>query len=428
MARPAATASQTGLSLRAYMAASHGLTVIAPYLLRRRVERGKEDTDRMGENLGFATQARPTGRLIWMHAVGLGEVLALRGLINAMAGEDPAASYLVTSTARSSAQVMAANLPARTQHQFLPLDAPPYVARFLDHWRPDLSIWAEQEVWPRAVVMASARGIPVAMVNARLTDASTRRRLRVRGLYADLFARMSLIAAQDAPSAARLQALGAPDVRVAGAFKLAAPPLSCDATELANLRQALAGRSVWVAASTHAGDEAEAIAAQTRLFGQDARRLLILVPRDPGRAPDIGLALSSAGLSHVLRSAGQKPGASEAVWIADSYGELGLWYRLAGAALIGGGFDAIGGHNPWEAAALGAAILHGPDTSNFSGDYALLHQADAARQVGPGALGDALLADDLPRMALRAAQIVESSQQALGPLARDLLALMRRAT
>ncbi len=411
-----------GATLRAYLLASHALPLLAPRHLRRRLARGKEDAARMGEKLGQATQSRPAGRLIWLHAVGLGEVLALRGLIAALAARDPGLSFLVTSSARSSAQVMGANLPARTQHQYLPLDAPCYLARFLDHWQPDLSVWAEQEVWPGAVVAAHGRGVPLALVNARLTEDGYARRVRVRGLYADLFARFSLMAAQDAGSAARLGQLGARDVRVMGSLKSAAPPLAADPAELARVRAALAGRKVWVAASTHPGDEVQAMAAQAALWRDDARWLLILVPRDVARADAVARALESAALPHVRRAA--LPGAEHSVWLADSYGELGLWYRLAGAGLIGGGFDAIGGHNPWEAAILNTAVLHGPDVANFATDYAVLDGAGAARAVAPGALAQALQADDLPAMTARATALVAAAQGALDPLARDLLALM----
>ncbi|MBN2631632.1 MAG: 3-deoxy-D-manno-octulosonic acid transferase [Rhodobacteraceae bacterium] len=409
--------------LRAYLAASPLIGLAAPALLRRRLARGKEDAGRMAEKLGQPSAARPKERLVWLHAVGLGEVLALRGLIGAMARHDPDLSFLVTSTARSSAQVMAANLPPATQHQYLPLDAPAFVARFLDHWQPDLSVWAEQELWPGAVVASHARAIPLALVNARMTEAGYARRARAGRLYGDLLARFALIAAQEDGTATRLRALGAQAVRVTGSLKSAAPPLGVDAAALADVQRALAGRQVWVAASTHPGDEAEAMAAQAALWAADRRWLLILVPRDPPRADTISQALATQALPFVRRSALPSPDTS--VWLADSYGELGLWYRLARAALIGGGFDAIGGHNPWEAAHLGAAILHGPDVANFAQDYSGLHQARAAIKVTKGGLATALQSPDLPAQADRARALVQAASGALSPLAADLLALIR---
>lgn len=415
----------TGPLLRGWLWAGPLLGLIAPHLLKRRLKRGKEDPARMGEKLAHPTAARPAGRLVWMHAVGLGEVLALRGLIDAMLRHDPDLHFLVTSTARSSAQVMGANLPPNTQHQYLPIDSSGFMARFLDHWRPDLSVWAEQELWPAAVVAAHKRGIPLALVNARITDESLAKRQKARGLYRDLLSRFALITAQEDRSAVNLTALGAQGVTVTGSMKLAAPPLAADADALAAAEAAVAGRKVWVAASTHADDEAQVLGAHKLLWKADPARLLILVPRDISRVGKVASALHEAGLPFARRSLGREPQAEDAVWLADSYGELGLWYRLADTALIGGSFGSVGGHNPWEAASLGAAVLHGPDTRNFARDYQALDAKDAARKVAIGGLAAALGAADLPDVAARATLFVNRAKGALDPMAVDLLDLMR---
>ncbi|WP_309664000.1 glycosyltransferase N-terminal domain-containing protein [Tabrizicola sp.] len=389
-------------------------------ILRRRLARGKEDPARWREKLGEATVARPDGRLIWLHAVGIGEVMALRGLIAAMAQAEPELSFLVTSTARSSAEVFAGNLPARTLHQFLPVDAPQYLDRFLDHWRPDLSIWAEQDLWPGAVVAAARRTIPLALVNARMNDAAFARRRRWRGLFADLYQRFSLIAAQDAGTAAHLTALGATGVQVTGSLKSAAPVLAADAVGLAALRAAVVGRRVWVAASTHAEDEAVALAAQAVLWRADPRWLLILVPRVPSRRAEVAVP---TGLPMTVRSLGEGP--TGAVYLADTVGELGLWYRLAEVALIGGTFGPVEGHNPWEPAALGVAVLHGPRVANFADDYATLDAGGAARQVTPEGLV-AAVTGDLAGMGAIGQALAEAGQRGVRPLADALLALVRR--
>jgi 3-deoxy-D-manno-octulosonic-acid transferase len=417
--------ASTGVALRAYLAASPLIALAGPVLLRRRLARGKEDPARLEEKRGLASEPRPNGRLIWLHAVGLGEVLALRGLIVAMARRDPMLHFLITSSARSSAQVIGANLPPNTRHQFLPLDAPAYLDRFFRHWQPDLSVWAEQELWPGAVVAAHRRAVPLALVNARLTKEGLARRMRARGLYRDLLSRFALVAAQDDASAANLRTLGARSVRVTGSLKSAAPALSADPVALAEAQAAVTSRKVWVAASTHAGDEAEAIAAQAVLWRNDPSRLLILAPRDAGRAGQIAAALTEARLPFARRSLGRFPSAGDAVWLADTYGELGLWYRLADAALVGGGFDQIGGHNPWEAAHLGAAILHGPDVANFRRDYDDLHRNAAARAVESGDLAAALQDADLSPMAARASRMVRHAANGLDPLAGELLAMVR---
>lgn len=408
------------LSTRAYLAASRAIPLLAPTFLRRRLAKGKEDPVRWQEKLGQTRLRRPKGRLIWLHAVGLGEVMALRGLIVSLSRLDPHLSFLVTSTARSSAQVLAENLPARTQHQFLPLDAPRYLNRFLDHWQPDLSIWAEQDIWPGAVLATHARGIPIAFINVRISAKSHTKRAKIRGVYGDVLRRLSLISAQDKDSATRLVDLGGENVRIGSSLKPTAPILQADEDEYSRLRAALGARRIWVAASTHPGDETEAITAQQSLPGW----LLILVPRDVARADEIAKTLGQAGLSFARRSLNQQPQTDDAVWLADSYGELGLWYRLAEVALIGGGFDRIGGHNPWEAAALGAAILHGPDIANFSADYTALDQAQAAKVVSGGTLASVLTDADLAGMANKASVIIADRQNELEHLSADLLSLI----
>ncbi len=409
-----------------YLAASPMIALVAPFVLRRRLARGKEDPARMAEKRGYASAPRPEGRLVWLHAVGLGEVLALRGLIHAMARIDPSMQFLITSSARSSAQVIGANLPPRTQHQYLPLDAPSYLSRFLDHWRPDLSVWAEQELWPGAVMAAHARGVPLALVNARMTDAGFARRARAGGLYGDLLARFTLITAQDDRSAAHLLALGGTGIRVTGSLKSAAPPLNTNPEAVSDASIAVRDRRVWVAASTHPGDEVEVVAAQAALWQGDPRWLLILAPRDAGRAGLVASQLTDAGLAFAQRSLGQLPCAGDAVWLADTYGEMGLWYRLAEAALIGGSFDSTEGHNPWEAAHFNTAIIHGPHVANFLRDYDALHSENAAREIAPGGLVAALRDEDLPAMAARAQRIVTQAAGALHPLASDLLAQVRQ--
>lgn len=413
-----------GWHLAAYRALTHALPLAAPALLRRRLARGKEDPARWREKLGEPTAARPEGPLVWLHAVGLGEVLALRGLIAAMAAQDPGLNFLVTSSARSSAQVMALNLPPRTQHQFLPLDAPRYLDRFLAHWRPGLSVWAEQDLWPGAVAAADGAGVPLALVNARMNAGAFARRNRARGLYADLLSRFRLVAAQDEASARHLAALGAPAPRVTGSLKAAAPPLAADPVELEAMRKVLAGRPLWLLASSHPEDEAAALAAHRQRLAETPAALLVIAPRDPPRGPAISAAAGALGLTPALKSQSPRPAPATQVHIADAFGELGLWYRLAPAALIGGTFGPTEGHNPWEPAALGCTILHGPRTANFAADFAQLDGAGAALPVTPETLA-AALAQDHTAMAARARALSQAASGSLAPLAADLLGLMR---
>lgn len=415
--QPRVSSAPRGLWLAAVLALRPLAGPLAVPLLRRRLAQGKEDPARWREKLGEPSAARPEGRLVWLHAVGLGEVLALRGLIAAMAAQRTDLGFLVTSTARTSARAFAGQMPARTVHQFLPLDLPGPADRFLDHWRPDLSVWTEQDLWPGLVVETARRGVPLALVNVRMGTRAFASRRRVRGLYRDLYARFALLAAQDAATAAHMSGLGAAGVAVTGSLKPGAGELACDPVQLARLRKLTAHRRPWLAASTHEADETLAISAAC--LRPD--RLLILAPRDIRRAGQIAAAVGRAGLSVTHRS--DDLGPDGPVWIVDTVGEMGLWYRLCDTALIGG--QGIGGHNPWEAAALGCAVLHGPDTANFAADYAALHAADAAVVVEtPAALADALAAPD-PGQAARARALVQEARVGTDRLAAALLGLMR---
>ena len=409
-----------GFQLRAALALGKLIPLFAPRHLQKRLRNGKELPDRWREKLGEPTLPRPDGPLIWLHAVGLGETLALRGLIAALAHRTDA-HFLVTSTTRASAEVFAANLPPRTQHQFLPLDAPAYVNRFLDQWKPALSVWAEQDLWPGAVVETAKRGIPLALINARMNADAYARRRRWRGLYADLFARFALITAQDQATARHLTALGAHGLQVTGSLKAAAPALSVDAAALAAARAMLSGRLPVLLASSHPEEEAALFAA---LRTNGPRPLVLIAPRDTHRGAEIASRAADHGLTATRRSMGQGPTGDiwPDVWIVDTFGEMGLWYRLCPVTLIGGTFGATEGHNPWEPAALGSAILHGPRIANFAADFAALHQALAAQAVQPEGLMSALTADH-SAMAARAKALSDSAQGALAPLADQLLIL-----
>lgn len=406
-----------GWQTRAYLLAMRGAGLWGPAVLRRRLARGKEHPERWVEKLGITTAKRPAGPLVWVHAVGLGEVLAMRGIIAAMHAERPDLSFLVTSSTRTSAEVFARNLPPRTQHQFLPLDAPKFVERFLDHWHPDLAIWAEQDLWPGAVRLASLRGIPQVMINARMNAASLARRRRVGGLYRDALVKMRIILAQDPESAANLRALGDVDARVGPSLKAGAARLSCDQDALAELQDGLRVK-LMVLASSHVEDEvltARAAAAQGYV--------LVIVPRDVSRGEEVRKSMTRAGLRAALSSAGGRFGSAD-VFIDDAYGTLGLWYRLADVALMGGSFGPTQGHNPWEAAALGCAVLHGPEIANFTRDYKRLGDAGAALEVTQDTLKAQLgaLSQD---MGAKGLALSEVGQDAIVPLAQRLVALTK---
>ncbi|MEL7179670.1 MAG: glycosyltransferase N-terminal domain-containing protein [Pseudomonadota bacterium] len=360
-----------GVALRSYLAATHLIPLVAKPILKRRLKRGKEHPTRWREKLGQGLAARPNGPLIWLHAVGLGEVLSLRGLIDRLGAARPDLSFLVTSNTAASAQVFAKHAPARTIHRFFPLDAPTYRRRFLDHFAPDLCIWAEQDLWPGMASDLAARGIPQCLIAARMNARSYRSHQKAASLYRDLYSAMALVTAQDQATADHLNALGA-QATVSGSLKPAAPQLRCDTDDLDRISAHLSGRFTWVVASAHPDDIAVACAAHDQLRQTDPSALLIIAPRFPDRPLDV---------QGPQRSKAQMPGQNDPIWLFDTFGELGLVYRLSRAALIGGTFGEIEGHNPWEAAALGCAVLHGPRTANFRDDYARLADVSGAITV-----------------------------------------------
>jgi 3-deoxy-D-manno-octulosonic-acid transferase len=345
-------------------------------------------------------------------------------MIAALAAKDSGLSFLITSTAQSSMQVLAANLPPRTLHQFMPLDAPQYIAAFLAHWRPNLSVWAEQDLWPNAAVMSARAGIPLAMINARINAASHARRARVRGLYTSVLRNFDLVAAQDIGTAAYLRDLGAAAPIISPSLKAAAPPLAVQQGAPEAHSAQIAGRSAWLLASSWPQDEEVALHVQRARLQTDPSALLIIAPRDITRAPSIAAHAAQLGLAAACRTTHPHIAPDVQVYIADTFGEMGLWYRLCRTALIGGTFGPTEGHNPWEAAVLRCAILHGPRTANFANDYAQLAAENAALCVDETSLQSALDADHCA-MAQRAQALTTAAQDSLAPLAAQLIALMR---
>jgi len=404
------TVAKMPLTLRAYLALTHLVPLFAKRHLQKRVARGKEHPTRWTEKLGQTNLPRPDGALIWLHAVGLGEVLSLRGLIHDMA-EQTDAHFLVTSSTAAGAQAFANNAPPRTIHQFLPLDAPSYRQAFLDHWRPDLCVWVEQDIWPGFVADIAKRNIPQALIAARMNAQSFTKHTRSKKLFSFVYNEMQLITAQDTATQHHLTKLGAAHVITTGSLKSSAPPLQCDAQELARLQDTLDGRFVWAVAPAHQADVDLAIAAHARLLTTKPDALLIVAPRFPDRQLVIPMP-------HTTRSLNEDP--TDAVWLVDTLGELGLIYNLATAALIGGTNDDTEGHNPWEAVALNTAIFHGPRTENFKSDYAELGTNGAQCITTTADLADALTRDLVPN--ITAAQKLRNIQAtATMHLARQLI-------
>lgn len=333
---------------------------LAPLLLRQRAARGKEDPARLGERLGRTQVPRPDGRLVWIHGASVGESLSALPLVERLQADG--AAVLVTSGTVTSATMMRMRLPPGALHQFVPLDTPGAVARFLDHWRPDIGLLVESDLWPNLILAAARRGVRLALVNARMSARSAERWRMARDSSTALLDAFSLVLAQDDAIADRFRALGAKDVRVVGSLKADAPPLPVDETALAALRAAIGTRPVLLAAQTHPGEDETLLPAHDRLRERHPDLLTILVPRHPERGPDIAMLCGARPAAR--RGAGEPVTPDTQIYIADTLGELGLFYRLAPFCFLGGTLVPLGGHNPLEPAALSCAVLAGPHTAS----------------------------------------------------------------
>ncbi len=334
--------------------------------LRRRARRGREDPERLAERLGRTDRARPAGSLVWLHAASVGEALSCLALIERLRAERPGLTLLLTTGTVTSAGLMAARLPEGVIHQYAPVDLPAAVDGFLAHWRPDLALILESELWPNLLRAAARRGVELVLVNGRMSASSYRAWGRFRPLIRRLLGGFSLVLAQSPRDRERLQALGAAVPHCLGNLKFAAADPAAEMDELAALTRDLAGRPCWLAASTHPGEEEVAARVHGALATETPGLVTVIVPRHPERAPQIAEALAASGLRAELRSRGGRIGPETGIYLADTMGELGLWYRLAEVVFVGGSLSAKGGQNLIEPARLGAAILSGPDTSNFA--------------------------------------------------------------
>ncbi len=378
--------------------------------LARRARRGKEIAARLPERRGIDATARPPGTLLWLHAASVGETVSVLPVLDALATIAPAATLLMTTGTVTSAEILARRMPT-VLHRFAPLDVPRWAARFLDHWRPDAAAFVESEIWPNLLAACQARGLATMLVNARLSPRSFARWRRAPGLARTLFGSFAEVQAQSVADAARLAGLGARLGGPLGNLKFAAPPLPAPAAELAALRAAFAGRPVWLAASTHPGEEEIARAVHDRIVARHPRLLTVIVPRHPARG---------AAIAAPRRSRGAPPPEDAGLYVADTLGELGLFYAAIETVFVGGSLVAHGGQNVLEPARLGCAVAIGPHAENFAEPVAALTAAGGlARVADAEALAgfvDRMLADPAARHAMAAAARAAASRDADLPL------------
>jgi 3-deoxy-D-manno-octulosonic-acid transferase len=375
--------------LRAWVTATRLGSPLAPLVVAARLRAGKEHPDRWRERLGYpgvpVEEDLPT---VWVHAASVGETVAVMPLVARIAATG--VRVVFTTVTVTSAEIAAGRLPDGAVHQFVPLDTAPGVDRFLATWTPGLAILVESEIWPVAIARLSDRAIPLVISNARMSDRSFRGWSRFPRAAAALFGRVGLCLAQSPADADRFRALGAPRVTDVGNIKFDAPVPEAPPAAAAAIASAFGDRPVFVAASTHPGEEAIVLDAFADLRARLPGLLLVVVPRHPDRGASVAATVADRGLAVVRRYAGDLPTPGTDVYVADTIGELGTFYRLAGAAFVGGSFVPVGGHNPVEPARLGAPVVSGPQVASFRDAYAALEAEGGVTMVADAA---ALAAD-----------------------------------
>ncbi len=364
-----------------------GLTsVAAPFAwktVRAKLEAAGVAPERQRERLGFASQPRPSGQLIWFHAASVGESLSVLSLIKRLGDRLPDSQFLITSGTPTSAALIEKRLPPRTRHQYPPLDTAGPVRRFLDHWKPDAAIFVESEIWPRLIVESADRGTPLALLNARLSEKSVAGWKKRPQTARFILNKFRLFLTQNDKTAANLIAMGAPADRVQPGTNLKAmsDPLPVDTNTLNDIQTQIADRPVWIASSTHAGEEETILAAHKHLLIQRPNLLLLLIPRHPERREEVARLTAQAELDYSLRSKQQPITDATQVYISDTLGETGTWYALCPIVFLGGSLREIGGHNPFEPAQANAAVITGPGYFNFAETFAPLIKTGGAVEV-----------------------------------------------
>ena len=380
------------------------------YVERRLTSRllmGKEDPERLEERLGISLAERPTGNLIWFHAASVGESLSLVELIKRISSSQPDYNFLITTGTITSAKLILSRLPSNAVHQYIPVDTPKAVEKFLDRWRPSLAIWTESEFWPNLISFTAARDIPMILINARISEKSYRRWRFFKKSLKNLIEKFNYSLIQDEKTVKYFSKIGisSNNFELTGTLKEGSAALPHSEIEQVEISKQILNRPVWLAASTHEGEEKLIAAAHRHASKASQGLLLIIVPRHPERGLEIASILTKENFKICLRSRKDKISSDTQIYIADTLGELGLWYRVAPVSFVGGSLVPIGGHNPFEPAALGSAILHGPYVENFKDIYNRLNVAGAAVKIEEASeLGVKLIETLSPENAAKLAQ------------------------
>ncbi|PCH82047.1 MAG: 3-deoxy-D-manno-octulosonic acid transferase [Hyphomicrobiales bacterium] len=409
---------------RIYRAVSRVVQPAAGLIVKNRLKAGKEDPDRYREKLGQSGLERPAGVLIWVHAASVGETNAILPMLSHL--QETGARVLLTTGTLTSASIAKTRMPHGAMHQFMPFDFPKFVERFLDFWKPDLAIFVESEIWPNTIFSLRKRKVPIVQINGRMSDRSFTRWQKIPAFSRAVFGAITLCMARGKEDSDRFIALGVSGVSITGNLKFDVPPPEVNREQLEYLRGLIGSRPVWLAASTHPGEEDMVVDVHRMMLARMPDLLTIIVPRHPGRGAEIRTGLGVRAQALALRSEGAVPDEACSIYCADTLGELGLFYSLCSVAFLGGSLIEHGGQNPIEAARLGCAVIHGPHTQNFREIYDNLNKSGAAEKVlSRGDLHRAVqnLLSDPNKVHLRKERALETLQPFSGALDRSLMAM-----
>jgi len=417
--------------LYVYLLFADTLTGVANRKIEARLKAGKEDPNRINERRGQTPNIRPEGEVIWFHAASVGESIALLGLIENIVEERPLINILITTGTTASANLINTRLPKKTIHQYVPFDIGEFVRGFLDHWKPNLAVFTESELWPCLITTTHAREIPLILINARISRKSFSKWKWVKGLFSSILSKFDIILCQDENTATFIRKLSMSkiDPKVVGSLKESAPPLPFSEEDRAVISNQIGSRPIWLAASTHEREELMMAEAHEHARRFSRRLLLIIVPRHPNRGKKICSDLRKLGWQVSLRSGGEEINNYTEIYIADTFGEMGLWYRISSISFLGGSMTEVGGHNPFEPATLGSAILHGPHVWSAAEAYEELGKVKASLQIkNPEELSQAIVdllnPDTNASMAKSAWEVsskeAEASSQALNEIFKVL--------
>ncbi len=354
--------------------------IIRPYIEKRK-KNGKEDVSRFNERIGNPRLPRPEGKLVWLHGASVGESVSMLPLIQKILDTCPEAHVMVTTGTVTSAEVMKKRLPSRAFHQFIPIDKPEFTSRFLKYWHPDVALWFESEFWPSILSGLKAHNIPLILINGRISDRTFRRWKIFSFVCKELLSCFTLCLGQSDEDARRLKLLGAPEALCLGNLKYAGLPLPIDEKVKQDFQSLVQGRPLWLASSTHNDEELKIAEVHRRLKQEIPGLLTIIAPRHPQRGEEIRRDIEKSGLKTALRSQKQKPAPETDIYIADTIGEMGLWYDIADIVFIGGSLIPHGGQNFMEPARMRDAVIVGPYMHNFTDAMNRARRADAVISI-----------------------------------------------